>query len=346
MDLLVLGGTHHVGRCVVEEARARGWAVTTLNRGLTPIDYDGVATSPLTTSSPLTTLPPLTTLTVDRTVSGALEAAVGDHVWDAVVDTWSGAPAVVRSSASALAGRASHYGYVSSRSVYTWPIATGLDETGPVVDGDPTAEDETDYAKCKRGAELAALEAFGDRALLARAGLILGPYEMIGRLPWWLRRLARGGPTLAPGPVGRPLQYIDGRDLAGWMLDAAEAGLGGPYDTVSRPGHTTMGELLSVARDATGGQASLVWAEPSVIESHGIEAWTELPIWLPPEGEAAGLHSGNTEKVHAAGLVCRPIGSTVADTWSWLVDAGDPEAVTSGRVGLDPAKEAKVLAAL
>ncbi|HET6873670.1 MAG TPA: NAD-dependent epimerase/dehydratase family protein [Acidimicrobiales bacterium] len=329
MELLVLGGTHHVGRCVVEAALARGWSVTTLNRGLTPIAFNGA-----------------TTLIADRTVPGALDEVVGDRVWDAVIDTWSGPPAVVAASASALAGRAGHYGYVSSRSVYTWPIAPGLDETGPVVEGDPTSEDEPDYAKCKRGAELAVLEAFGDRGLLARAGLILGPYEMIGRLPWWLRRLSRGGPTLAPGPVDRPLQYIDGRDLAVWMLDAAEAGLGGPFDTVSRPGHTTMGELLAVARDVTGGQASLVWVEPEVIESHGIEAWTELPIWLPPEGEAAGLHSGNTGKVHAAGLVCRPIGSTVRDTWSWLVEAGDPESVTAGRVGLDPAKEAAVLAAL
>ena len=84
--------------------------------------------------------------------------------------------------------------------MYRWPIPVGLDENGPVVDGDPSSAESTDYAACKRGGELAVLEAFGEQALLARAGLILGPYERVGRLPWWLRRLERGGQVLCPGP--------------------------------------------------------------------------------------------------------------------------------------------------
>jgi hypothetical protein len=121
------------------------------------------------------------------------------------VDTWSGAPQAVRDAATLLVNRVGHYGYVSSRSVYRWPIPAGLDERGPVVEGDPTSPDHRDYAAAKRGGELAVLDAFGENALLARAGLILGPYEQVGRLPWWLRRLERGGRVLAPGPMGRPL---------------------------------------------------------------------------------------------------------------------------------------------
>ncbi|NED78813.1 reductase, partial [Streptomyces sp. SID11233] len=87
--------------------------------------------------------------------------------------------------------------------------------------------------------------AFGaERALLARAGLILGPYENVGRLPWWLLRMRRGGDVLAPGPRELPLAYIDARDLAQWLLDAGAAGRSGPYDLVSPSGHTTMGEFL------------------------------------------------------------------------------------------------------
>ena len=65
---------------------------------------------------------------------------------------------------------------------------------------------------------------FGDRAVLARCGLILGPYEDVGRLPWWLLRMDRGGEVLAPGPPDLALQYVDVRDLARFLLDAGAEG--------------------------------------------------------------------------------------------------------------------------
>jgi nucleoside-diphosphate-sugar epimerase len=324
----MLGGTHHVGRAVVEQALARGDDVTTLNRGMTGTGQPGVRA-----------------LHADRTDPAALRSALGGESWDAVIDTWSGAPRVVADAATLLEGRAGHYGYVSSRSVYRWPFPPAGDEGAPLVDGDPGSADAADYAAAERGGELAATAAFGERALLARAGLILGPYEIVGRMPWWLRRLEQGGDVLAPGPPDRPLQYIDCRDLAAWMLSAAERGLGGAFNTVSRPGHATMASLLEAARDVTGSRASLVWVTPEVIERAGIQPWTELPIWLPPDGESAGMHDGDVSAAYAAGLTCRPVGQTIADTWRWLQDEGYPP---PGRIehGLSPDVERRVLASL
>ena len=327
MRLLVLGGTHHVGRAVVETALGRGDDVTTLTRGVSGPSASGAIA-----------------LHADRTDPAMLRAALGTAEWDAVIDTWSGAPAVVRDSAGLLADRAGHYRYVSSRSVYSWPPPPGQDESGPVVDGDPADTGQEDYAAAKRGGELAAVEAFGDRALLARAGLIIGPYEIVGRMPWWLGRIDRGGDVLAPGPPDRPLQLIDCRDLAAWMLSAADRGLGGAFNTVSKSGHATMASLLDAAISATGSSARLVWVSPEVIESAGIEAWTELPIWLPPTGEAAGLHDGDVSAAYAAGLTCRPIEETIADTWRWLQAEGYPEARPG--TGLDPDSERRVLDSL
>jgi nucleoside-diphosphate-sugar epimerase len=254
---------------------------------------------------------------------------------------------VVLDSARLLSGRAAHYGYVSSRSVYKWPIPAGLDETAPVVDGDAAASSGEDYAAAKRGGELAAIEGFGDQALLARAGLILGPYEIVGRMPWWLRRIERGGDVLAPGPRDMPLQYIDCRDLAAWMLRAADRGIGGAFNTVSKPGQATMESLLEAAKAATGSDARMVWVTPAVIEAAGIEPWTELPVWVPPDGEYAGLHDADVSAAYAAGLTCRPVEQTVADTWQWLQEEGDPP-VPAGRPGhgLDPERERAVLASL
>ncbi len=330
MRVLVLGGTHHVGRAVVEEALARGDQVTTLTRGVSGPSAPGALA-----------------LHADRTDPAALSAVLGDATWDAIVDTWSGAPLVVLTAATLLSGRAGHYGYVSSRSVYSWPIAIGLDESGPVVSGDPASEDDEDYAAAKRGGELAALQGFGEDTVLARAGLILGPYERVGRMPWWLRRIERGGAVLAPGPADLALQYIDCRDLARWLLHAADEGITGAFNTVSRPGHATMAGLLEAAVEVTGSTAELVWTSPELIEAAGISPWTELPVWVPPGSDLAGLHSGDVSAAYAAGLTCRPVRDTVADTWAWLQTEGDPPAPAGrGELGLDPGREQEVLAQL
>jgi nucleoside-diphosphate-sugar epimerase len=328
MRLLVLGGTHHVGRAVVEAALARGDEVTTLTRGVSGPPAAGARA-----------------LHADRTNPGELRAALGGAAWDAVIDTWSGAPCVVRDAARLLANRVGHYCYVSSRSVYRWPIPPGADESAPVVEADPASAAGDDYAAAKRGGELAAVEAFGDRALLARAGLILGPYEIEGRMPWWLRRIERGGDVLAPGPPDLPLQYIDCRDLAAWLLHAADSRIGGVFNTVSRPGQATMRSLLEAAKVAAGSSAQLVWVPPEVIESAGVEPWTELPVWVPPDSELIGLHTGNVSAAYAAGLSCRPVEDTVADTWEWLQTEGDPPP-RPGRPahGVDPGRERVVLA--
>ncbi|MFI1889599.1 SDR family oxidoreductase [Streptomyces jumonjinensis] len=330
MRLLILGGTEFAGRAVAEAAVGRGWDVTVFNRGRHKAP-EGV-----------------TALLGDRTRPGGLDA-LRDGRWDAVVDTWAAAPRVVRDSARLLADRADRYVYVSSCSVYAWPPAVGFDETAPVVDASPDAGD-VPYAEAKRGGELAVLDAFGaDRSLLVRAGLLLGPWENIDRLPWWLRRIERGGPVLAPGPRDNPLQYIDIRDLAEWTLSAAEAGLGGPYNLVSEPGHTTMEELLTACVRVTGSTAELRWTPPGEILSAGIEPWTQLPVWVP-RTEAAELHNSvyglSVAKALGTGLRCRPVAETVADTWSWLRSIGGVPPERPGRVsrvGLAPELEAKVL---
>jgi len=306
--MLVLGGTRHVGRCVVENAVARGWEVTTVNRGTSSLESIGGRS-----------------LRADRTQPGDLERALADHgPWDVVVDTWSGAPEPVAESTTLLADRADVYAYVSSVSVYHWPWPLGVDEDCATVDVS-VGVDGDDYAVCKRRSELAVLEGFGeDRSLLARAGLIVGPYEQVGRLPWWLRLVAGGGRIPAPGPPERPVQWIDGRDLADWLLTASAADGRGVVNTVGPAGMTTMGAILQAAIDATDAGAELDWLTPEQVADTGIEPWNELPIWTPPEGELASIHAIDTTRAQAMGLTCRPAEQTVADTWAWLQAEGYP----------------------
>ncbi|MET9731595.1 NAD-dependent epimerase/dehydratase family protein [Streptomyces sp. NPDC006458] len=330
MRLLVLGGSHFVGRSVVEAALGRGWEVTVFNRGR---------------QAPV---PGVRALVGDRTASGGLDA-LAEGEWDAVVDTWSGAPSAVLDAARLLRGRAGRYVYVSSCSVYAWAPPAGYAEDAPLVEGAAADAGQTDYARNKRGGELAAVEAFGaDDSLLVRAGLILGPYENIGRLPWWLTRIARGGPVLAPGPRDLPVQFVDTRDLAAWTLGAVEQGASGPYNLVSPRGHATMGGLLDACVEATGGAAELRWTDPDVVLGAGIEPWTQLPVWVPPDSELHdALHGVDVSRAVRTGLDCRPVAETVADTWAWLRGIGGlaPTRPDRPTVGLDPAVEAKVLEA-
>ena len=150
-----------------------------------------------------------------------------------------------------------------------------------------------------------------------------------------------------PGPKDLPLQYIDTRDLASWLLDAGERGTAGAFNVVSPPGHTTMGELLETANSVTGGRAELCWTEPQTILDAGIAPWIELPIWLVPGEDHEYMHAGDVTKARNLGLRNRPVAETVLDTWTWLQEIGGtaPQRPDRTPVGLSPEREAAVLAA-
>lgn len=321
--LLVLGGTRFVGRAVVAEAIQRGWNVTALHRGVTGRVPPGV-----------------TVLHADRADNAALASSLGTRTWDVVVDTWSGAPRVATEAAELLAERADQYCYISSGSVYAWDAH--VNETSPVVEGSAAGQ-SGDYPALKRGAELGVLTSFPN-ALLARPGLILGPYEDIGRLPWWLSRISRGGRVIAPGRPERPLQYVDVRDLAVWALNGLASGLTGAVDVIGPSGHATTKQLLDACIAATGSDAELVWVSEDDLRAAGIQPWTQLPCWVPEQGEFAGFLEVDTCRAAATGLTCRPVADTVSDTWQWLLRDGPPAQRTDRDVhGLPPETEDALL---
>ncbi len=297
MQLLVLGGTRFVGRAVIADALRRRHQVTAVSRGRSgapPEEVEWIAG--------------------DRSDPRLIRRLAGRR-WDAVIDTWDGPAEAVVLAASGLATATGWYGYVSSRSVYTWPLPRGADETAPVVEAAP----DGGYPSDKRAAELAILDEFPDRSLLARAGLVLGPYEDTGRLTWWLHRAAVGGSIVAPAPPERIWQCIDARDLAGFLLAAAEATTSGIFNVVcpTSAGVTTR-RLLDACLAVTGSGGDLVWIGAEVLRRAGVSEWDDLPGWMAPDGEGAGMHDCDVSAAVAAGLDCRAIEQTVADTWEWL----------------------------
>ncbi|SDI98075.1 NAD-dependent epimerase/dehydratase family protein [Natribacillus halophilus] len=329
MKVLVLGGTHHVGRAVVEAALVRGDKVTTLNRGISGVPVAGVEE-----------------IFADRMNRDAVSKAIGDRTWDAVIDTWAWEPRVVQDTVELLADRVNHYGYVSSRGVYQWPWPSNADENAPLVNGNPFSENSENYAEAKRGCEISVINTFKENALIARPGMILGPYEDVGRIPWWMRRLERNGRVLAPGPVDTPLQYIDAHDLALWMLSCAERDVGGTFNVACEPHFTTVGELLYTIKDVIGSDTELVWADPDLLEREDFMLGMEFGLRYPGLPKPSGLHDANVTAAHQAGLTIRPLRKTLAETWKWLYDEGNPKPrpdSPSLDSLIDPAKEKIVI---
>jgi 2'-hydroxyisoflavone reductase len=313
--VLVLGGTKFLGRAVVEAALARGDAVTIFTRGQTNPEL----------------FADVERLRGDR--HSDLSALEGRD-WDAVVDTSAYVPRVARASAELLSGQAAHYTLISSISVYAGFVEGPREDSPLATIDDPTVEEITgeSYGPLKALCEEAVRDAFDGPSLRVRAGLIVGPHDPTGRFTYWPHRIERGGDVLAPGSPDRPIQVIDVRDLAEWILRMAEVREGGVFNATGPEAPLTFGELLETSRDVSGSTAELTWVDDAFLLEREVGEWMELPLWLPSE---PGLFEADVTRALRAGLTFRPVEDTVRATLDL--------AVTTADAGLAPARERELL---
>jgi 2'-hydroxyisoflavone reductase len=182
---------------------------------------------------------------------------------------------------------------------------------GPVPEDGQPGED---YGALKALAEEAAEAELPGRVLRVRAGLVVGPHDPTDRFTYWPRRIADGGPVLA-AERSQPVQLIDARDLATFMVDGMEAGRTGVYNVTGPARPTTMEQLLATCLAVSGSGAEPVWVGEDALLEHGVEPWSELPLWLPAAD--AGFMQVDASRAREAGLHVRPLAETVADTLAW-----------------------------
>jgi nucleoside-diphosphate-sugar epimerase len=337
MRILVIGGTWFLGKAIVESALSRGWDVTTFNRGRSRPDLPGVEP-----------------VHGDRTVQEDLQKLAQRGPWDAVIDTSSSelAPRDVLLATTTLQTRAQRWIHLSTVSVYEgWPHKP-LTEDSPLLECPADADESfgytgedgspTKYGFQKAGGERAVTEAFGEGAVFLRPGVILGPGEYVGRLPWWLERAKRGGRILAPAPAEQRIQPVDVRDVAAFALHQAAASSSGGFN-VTHPDGISFSGFLDECLRSTEGVGTPLWVDRTVLASHGVKQWTELPLWRTH----AGVWAVDSQRAVDAGLRCRPVADTVRDTWQWWAADGRPvDHPRWAEHGIAAEKEAQILASL
>ena len=375
LKILILGGTGFLGPAVVEAAKARGHALTLFNRGKTEKrigTIDGVEKlfgnrDPNLHSEESDPSSPLGLSQIEEAIKGGAR-------WDAIVDTSGYFPRIVDASAQLLSKAAKSYIFISTISVYAANSIVDTDETAPVGTlVNPAVENmgaqSENYGPLKALCEQAAEKAFPGRTANIRPGFIVGPGDPTDRFTYWVARAARGGEILAPGAAADPVQYIDVRDLAEFVIRCAEQSTAGTFNLIGPPTPMPWGELLGACVAAAKGSpaSTLTWVPTSFIIEQGLSPGGDLPIWVPPEGESGGFHRRSTARATAAGLKLRTPLDTCSATLAWwpkelerrarvtkqiLEDAqktgkpaprvADPSAL---RAGLTAEREAQVLAA-
>ncbi len=334
MRLLILGGTRFVGHAVAAAALREGWEVSTFNRGLSGADIAGV-----------------NAIRGDRTLAADLARLAAAGPWDAVVDTSGYVPREVLAACERLEPVAARYVFMSTVSVYRgWPVEP-LSEASEVLYcpadagpdyGEDVEDGPTRYGYQKSGCELAVTSTFGqDRSVLLRPGVVVGPREYVGRLPWWLNRIAAGGRVLAPGSPDRSIQPVDVRDLAEFAIGPVTNMMSGAYNVTAPVGRETFGGMLKACAEATGSDAEFVWVPDEQLLAQGVRQWSEMPLWRT----FPGVWQVSSAAAQAAGLSCRPLAATVRETWSWMQETtARPDDERANEIGISREREQQILA--
>lgn len=334
MKLLILGGTRFVGRHITEAALAHGHQVTLFNRGKSNTDL----------------FPQVEKLSGDRDTGdlASIKARIdAGATWDAVIDVNGYVPRVVRQSAELLRSLVRSYTFISTMHVYASPIPHHVDENGKLSElEDKTSEEITDetYRGLKVLCERLVEEVYGDRRLVIRPGLVVGPQDVTDRFTYYAARAAKGGEMLAPGNGDDPIQFIDARDLAEFIVRMTEKNASGIYNATGPDYVLTMRKIIETAQKVANNGLKVTWVDEPFLTQNGVNHWTHMPLWIPLNSEDSSIHDGNVNKAIAAGLKFRPLEETMRDIMEWEVSR-PLDAPRNPNFGISLEREAELLKA-
>ncbi len=333
LRILILGGTGFLGPACTESALARGHAVTHFNSGRTEglrRESGRPSVVPAGVEQLYGNRDPNKTAD-DRRAEGKASVAKDPNSpkglsqlqgksWDAVIDTSGYFPRMVKESAELLAPRVKQYVFISSISVYKDNSVPNYDENAPLCTlEDPSTEDMgKDFANFGGGkalCEKAAEAAMPGRATIVRPGYIVGPRDTSGRFIYWPVRSSLGGTMAVPGRPVDPIQLIDVRDLAGWLIHCIEANVTGTFNATGPQRELSMRQMVEGIRGGIGSEVGFTWVDFDFLKSRGLA--DRFPLYAPPSGDTAGFHRCNISRALAKGLKFRSVAETAKATLDW-----------------------------
>lgn len=334
LRILILGGTGFTGPHQVRYALARGHKVTLFNRGKQPHEWPGAVEE----------------LIGDRN-TGDLKALEGRE-WDVCIDNPTSLPFWVRDAGRVLQHKVHQYIFISTISVYAKNDAPADESAAlaPYTGKDAMAETldtlkanlGTLYGPLKALSEEEAKKQFPGMSTIIRPGLIVGPGDETDRFTYWPVRVERGGEILAPGDGTDPVQFIDARDLAEWTIRVAEARTLGTFNATGPAHALTMKEMLTGVAKAEGANLQATWVPATFLETEKVSPWSDMPVWVPAQGDSAGFAHRDIRRALKAGLTFRPLSTTTRDTLDWF-NKQPAERQAKLKTGLTPAREKEVL---
>lgn len=332
LSVLVLGGTHFIGRHIAEALLAAGHGVSVFNRG---VSADALPAE-------------VERLRGDRDQGAAGLQALAGRQWDACIDASGYTPRQLRPGAELLAAHIGRYVFIGAVMAYAHPMQRPVLETQARHAPAPEHVTEVDgdtYGRLKVACEDLVTEVYGPRATLLRPQTVIGPHDRSGRHAYWLQRAAQGGPMLAPGDGSDHLQVIDVRDLAQFVVTVVERDLGGAFNLAGpRIRWSRFIEMLGVQQP--------VWVPASVLQAAGL-SFIDLPLYRHDSEPRASLMDVSNAKACAAGLTLRSPEASLRDMQAWLQQSPQawcrqPPAVIDPQApalpGLQPQREAELIA--
>jgi 2'-hydroxyisoflavone reductase len=364
--ILILGGTGFLGPACMEAALAAGHKVTLFNRGFREtmrkekgrpsVVPEGVEVlygnrDPEKTADDwkddLKKADPTRHDEKNPNSPKGLSQLEG-KTWDAVIDTSGYFPRIVKASTELLAPRVRQYVFISTISVYKNNSKPGQDEAGELGQlSDPNTEefgaDFSNYGPGKAACEAMAEKVMPGRVTNIRPGFIVGIRDNSARFIYWPLRAQRAGEVLVPGAPTDPIQIIDVRDLAEWVVHCIEENVTGVYNATGPEKELTVQAMLDGCAKGAGTSPTYTYVPYEWLTSNAVQEG-EFPLVVPPTGESAGFHRISISRALAKGLKFRPVAETCKETLAWYKTLPPDAAKAFAKTTMTPAREETLLA--
>jgi len=307
LSILILGGTSFLGPHQIKYALERGHKVSIFTRGKT--------------------IP-----NVNTNDFGEVEHLVGDREnnltalenrkWNVVIDNSGRNVEWTRKTAQLLKDSCDIYIYTSSTGVYFPYKEANLNEENKVLLMVPeTLEDEIlkmeyDYGVMKANSEQETIKAFGkERSIIIRPTYMFGPGDKTDRFIHWPIRLAKEGEILVPGKKDDPVQYIDVRDVAEFMIRLAEQKNYGTYNAVGPINKESMNDFVNKAKGTFNVKNDFVYIDDYDFLKENKIYYT-VP-WIMQDEYNYGSARINNSLAKENGLVFRDLKISIKETHDW-----------------------------